>query len=176
MFIFLRETHKICTWQYQKVQILEIASHILATCVITVHEASNCTFWYYSPIQWPMHPVLALGMLTSQGKYRLYQRQQNRSIEVYALPYLHGPWVGTGEGVHNEQSGESPIQAQQGGETSGDPDGRWGVRIRGSLGLIKEKWLVSCAEETSSGRQSWEGLAQEPCWYGSECSRRIIAK
>lgn len=95
---------------------------------------------------------------------------KTEALKYVLCPIKHCPWVGIHGGIRNEQSGESPVRAQQGGESAKDPDSRWGVRRRGSVGLIKEKWLVSCAEETSSGRQNREDLAQAPCSYGSECS------
>lgn len=43
-------------------------------------------------------------------------------------------------GVPHEQSRESPVQAPQDGESSGDPDSQGGVGTGGSVGLMNEKW------------------------------------
>lgn len=54
-------------------------------------------------------------------------------------------------GVHNEQSGESPIQAQEDDGSSGDPDSLRVTGGKGSVALVNEKWLVSLGEKSSPG-------------------------
>lgn len=166
------ETCKIYVWQYQKV--FDLRNSLTDTCrlchpwLFTKHLIAryNITILYNDLYT----QSLPLGCLHLKTRISFMNGSKAETLKCMPFSVKHCPWVGIHGGVCNEQSGESPVRVQQGGESAGDPDRRWGVRRRGSVGPIKEKWLVSCAEETSSGRQNREGLAQAPCWYGSVCS------
>lgn len=101
-----------------------------------------------------------LRTLTSQDKYRLYERQQERIIEVYALSYYTKSLSVFQGGVcnHSQERTLSGLSKIMRALEIQDRPGR--VRVRGSVAPIKEKSLVSCGEVTSPGRQSREGIAQ----------------
>ena len=61
-------------------------------------------------------------------------------------------------GVRNKQSGESPFQVQQDDECSGDPDSLGGMRVWGSVGLMKEKWSGVMGRKPARGTEE-EGLS-----------------